>query len=210
MLVQGQVINGNSGGPLFDSQGNLIGIVSAKHTGAENVGYAIKASYLRNLMESSLTEDVLPVNNSVSSLPLTEKVKKVKKFVYFIECNSNDFLSETNKKDVLPIDETPENESQNGEIIIEHPNKESTASYGKYGQDSASCVKYLAYYKAYYKQKNHNNAYSYWKEAFNACPPYANQTMLIDGTSLLRTEIKESKDGREKEKLINQLLILHH
>ena len=63
--------------------------------------------------------------------------------------------------------------------------------------------------KAYYKQKNHNNAYSYWKEAFNACPPYANQTMLIDGTSLLRTEIKESKDGGEKEKLINQLLILH-
>ena len=80
---------GNSGGPLFDSQGNLIGIVSAKHTGAENVGYAIKASYLRNLMESSLTEDVLPVNNSVSSLPLTGKVKKVKNFVYFIECSSN-------------------------------------------------------------------------------------------------------------------------
>lgn len=79
---------GNSGGPLFDSQGNLIGIVSAKHTGAENVGYAIKASYLRNLMESSITEDVLPTNNSVSSLPLTGKVKKIKDFVYFIECSS--------------------------------------------------------------------------------------------------------------------------
>lgn len=79
---------GNSGGPLFDSQGNLIGIVSAKHTGAENVGYAIKASYLRNLMESSLTEDVLPTNNSVSSQPLTGKVKKIKDFVYFIKCSS--------------------------------------------------------------------------------------------------------------------------
>ena len=125
---------GNSGGPLFDSQGNLIGIVSAKHTGAENVGYAIKASYLRSLMESSLTEDVLPVNNSVSSLPLTEKVKKVKKFVYFIECNSNDYLNTTNER-VLSIDETPKNEhivrkrGPNGEIIIEHPNCESTTSY---------------------------------------------------------------------------------
>ncbi len=79
---------GNSGGPLFDNYGNLIGIVSSKHKGAENVGYAIKASYLRNLMESSLTEDVLPTNNSVSSLPLTGKVKKVKDFVYFIECSS--------------------------------------------------------------------------------------------------------------------------
>lgn len=79
---------GNSGGPLFDSQGNLIGVVSAKHTGAENVGYAIKASYLRNLTGSSITEDVLPANNLVSSLPLTGKVKKVKDFVYFIECSS--------------------------------------------------------------------------------------------------------------------------
>ncbi len=79
---------GNSGGPLFDNYGNLIGIVSSKHKGAENVGYAIKASYLRNLMESSLTENVLPTNNSVSSLPLTGKVQKVKNYVYFIKCSS--------------------------------------------------------------------------------------------------------------------------
>ena len=38
---------GNSGGPLFDSKGNVVGIVSAKHKGAENVGYAIKTSYLK-------------------------------------------------------------------------------------------------------------------------------------------------------------------
>lgn len=79
---------GNSGGPLFDNYGNLIGIVSSKHKGAENVGYAIKASYLRNLMESSLTENVLPTNNTVSSLPLTGKVQKVKNYVYFIKCSS--------------------------------------------------------------------------------------------------------------------------
>lgn len=80
---------GNSGGPLFDSQGNLIGIVNAKHDGAENVGYAIKASYLRNLMESSFAEDILPINNLVSSLPLTEKVKKIKNYVCNIKCSSN-------------------------------------------------------------------------------------------------------------------------
>lgn len=79
---------GNSGGPLFDSQGNLIGIINAKHKGAENVGYAIKASYLRNLMESSLIEDILPINNSISSLPLTGKVQKVKNYVYLIKCSS--------------------------------------------------------------------------------------------------------------------------
>lgn len=81
---------GNSGGPLFDSQGNLIGIVNAKHKGAENVGYAIKASYLRNLMETSLTEDILPHNNTVSSLPLTGKVKQLKNFAYFLKCSSGE------------------------------------------------------------------------------------------------------------------------
>ncbi len=79
---------GNSGGPLFDSNGNVIGIVSSKHTGAENVGYAIKASYLRNLMESGLSANILPSTNSVSTLSLSNKVKNEKNFVFFIECSS--------------------------------------------------------------------------------------------------------------------------
>ena len=33
---------GNSGGPLFDSKGNVIGIVNAKHLGTENVSYVVK------------------------------------------------------------------------------------------------------------------------------------------------------------------------
>ena len=35
---------------LFDSKGNLIGIVNSKHTGAESVGYVIKTSFLSNLV----------------------------------------------------------------------------------------------------------------------------------------------------------------
>ena len=80
---------GNSGGPLFDSKGNVIGIVSSKHVGAENVGYAIKASYLRNLMESAVSSSILPNNNKLSGLKLSEKVKSVKNFVYYITCSSN-------------------------------------------------------------------------------------------------------------------------
>lgn len=79
---------GNSGGPLFDSKGNVIGIVSAKHRGAENVGYAIKASYLRNLMESTITTNVLPQTNRISAQNLSGKVKAVKDFVYYIVCSN--------------------------------------------------------------------------------------------------------------------------
>lgn len=79
---------GNSGGPLFDGNGNLIGIVSAKHQGAENVGYAIKASYLRNLIESATSQNILPMNNSLSGMALTGKVKSLKNFVFMIKCSN--------------------------------------------------------------------------------------------------------------------------
>lgn len=78
---------GNSGGPLFDNSGNLIGIVNAKHRGAENVGYAIKSSYLSNLIQSGSMSGLLPQTNSISGQSLSGKVKSVKNFVFLIKCN---------------------------------------------------------------------------------------------------------------------------
>ncbi len=80
---------GNSGGPLFDGNGNLIGIVNAKHRGAENVSYAIKASYLNNLVESASSISLLPTNNSVSGMSLSNKVKSLKNFVFMITCSNS-------------------------------------------------------------------------------------------------------------------------
>lgn len=79
---------GNSGGPVFDGKGNLIGIICAHHRGAENVSYAIKASYLRNLIESSVNHDILPKTNKISTLNLAGKVKAVKNYVYYITCSN--------------------------------------------------------------------------------------------------------------------------
>lgn len=81
---------GNSGGPLFDNKGNLVGIVNAKHKGAENVGYAIKTSYLKNLIESSISTSILPNNNQTASLPLTGKVKSLKNYVFMISCSNQE------------------------------------------------------------------------------------------------------------------------
>lgn len=78
---------GNSGGPLFDSKGNLIGIVNSKHNGAENVGYAIKTSYLKNLIDSSISTYIFPNNNQIAGQPLTEKVKSLKNYVFMIICS---------------------------------------------------------------------------------------------------------------------------
>lgn len=84
--ISAPVQPGNSGGPLFDSKGNIIGIVSAKHAGAENVGYAIKTSYLKSLVESVTSTNVLPQANRIATQNLSGKVKAVKNYVYYITC----------------------------------------------------------------------------------------------------------------------------
>ncbi len=78
---------GNSGGPLFDDKGNIIGIINAKHDGAENASYAVKSSYLMNLIDLMPTPPKLQTISTVAGKPLTEQVKILKKFTYIIEIN---------------------------------------------------------------------------------------------------------------------------
>lgn len=85
--ISAPVQPGNSGGPMFDSKGNVLGIVVAGVPGAENVGYAIKTSYLKILIESAGLNIRFPANNTISTLSLAEKVKRVKNFVFYIECS---------------------------------------------------------------------------------------------------------------------------
>ena len=81
---------GNSGGPLFDKKGNVIGIVQAKHTQAENAGYAIKASYIRNLIELLPTTVILPQNNLLNGKTLPQQVEQASKSVCLIIVNGSD------------------------------------------------------------------------------------------------------------------------
>lgn len=93
---------GNSGGPLFDGSGNLIGIVNAKHTGAENVGYAIKLLYLRNLIESCNDKIAFNYKNSISSLSLAEKIKNITPYVYIVRANYTNESNQSSDGSVKP------------------------------------------------------------------------------------------------------------
>lgn len=83
--ISAPVQPGNSGGPLFDKFGNLIGVINAKHTGAENVSYAIKVSYLKNVIDLLPTTPMLSNINTLTNLSLSDQVKQLNKFVYIIE-----------------------------------------------------------------------------------------------------------------------------
>lgn len=95
-------------------------------------------------------------------------------------------------------------------MIVMTLSSTSVFAQGKYGADSANCIKYLSFYKDYFKQKSYNEALPNWREAFKRCPPTANQTMLVDGTTLMRKLISQnSKNPVYREKLVDSLMMIH-
>jgi S1-C subfamily serine protease len=82
---------GNSGGPLFNSQGNIIGITSAKLNSKavgvqiENVNYAIKAAYLSNLINMVPNAEFPTSTNQLVGKELKEQIKILKDYVCLIQ-----------------------------------------------------------------------------------------------------------------------------
>lgn len=83
------------------------------------------------------------------------------------------------------------------------------SAQGKYGADSAECIKYLSYYQEYYKQKNYTEALPNWRKAFKLCPPTASQNMLLNGMTLLGKEIVKTKDAQTRAAMIDTVLTLN-
>lgn len=75
---------GNSGGPIFNEKGDLIGIINSKIAKADNVSYGIKNNLLINLSQSLAEEVKLNPNSSINTLSLEEKIKRLKKYVVLI------------------------------------------------------------------------------------------------------------------------------
>ena len=79
---------GNSGGPLFDNKGNLVGITSSalnkEYFNSENVNYAIKTTYLKNLIDVMPESITLPKNIEIYNKSLTEKIKLLSDFIPII------------------------------------------------------------------------------------------------------------------------------
>lgn len=76
---------GNSGGPTFNSKGDVIGISVSGVSGLSNVTYCVKSPYLINLVENIDPKIQLPTTNLVSTKTTPEQIKVLKNFVYIIE-----------------------------------------------------------------------------------------------------------------------------
>ena len=72
---------------LILDKGNLLGINTSglDYGSAENVACAIKTSYILNLIDLLPNELALPSNKKLQSMPLTEQIKEVSKYVVLIK-----------------------------------------------------------------------------------------------------------------------------
>ncbi|TXK52103.1 trypsin-like peptidase domain-containing protein [Pontibacter qinzhouensis] len=80
---------GNSGGPLLDDKGHLIGIISGKQAGQEGAAFAVKSAYLLKVLGdmpgSDSTEIALPRYNHLTGNSRTNQLKKLKDYVFVVK-----------------------------------------------------------------------------------------------------------------------------
>ena len=79
---------GNSGGPLMDEQGNIVGVIRGKQSSAEGTGFAIKSNFIQQTIDKlendSLKKDLALVTkkSNLRGLKRSEQIKKIQPFVF--------------------------------------------------------------------------------------------------------------------------------
>ena len=81
---------GNSGGPVFNRDGEVIGILSAKETEADGAVFAIQSKYIFDAIDllkrdTSYKSVKLPVKSSVRGMDKQQQVKKIQDFVFMVK-----------------------------------------------------------------------------------------------------------------------------
>ncbi|MEM9982802.1 MAG: serine protease [Bacteroidota bacterium] len=87
---------GNSGSPLLDERGHLIGMISGKNTKEEGAAYAIKAKYIQALVDSASVKDEalrtsLPRYNQIQYLKRTKQIEQLQDFVFELKIYAQTF-----------------------------------------------------------------------------------------------------------------------
>ena len=84
------------------------------------------------------------------------------------------------------------------------------SAQGKFGPDSAECIKNLSYYTEYYKQKNYDSAIPNWRKAYQLCPPTSRYTLLQNGTTLIKRLIQQNaKNPAYRAALVDSLMTIY-
>ena len=84
MQVTCPIQPGSSGGPVFDDSGNLIAVVTASLTNAQNVNFAIRSALILPLLDAASIE--FRRREKGPALPVSDIVRANSSFVWRVEC----------------------------------------------------------------------------------------------------------------------------
>ena len=81
---------GNSGGPVFNRNGEVVGILTGKQTSAEGAVFALHSKYIYNALnairrDSSSQKIKTPTGTIMKGMDRTQQVRKLKDFVYMVK-----------------------------------------------------------------------------------------------------------------------------
>lgn len=76
------------------------------------------------------------------------------------------------------------------------------SKYGETPEQQAACKENLSLYETYYKQKNYDDAYPFWKTACSVCPPTVSQNMYIKGVNLLKRQMKAAVKAKDNARAV--------
>ncbi|PJJ48563.1 S1C family serine protease [Hymenobacter chitinivorans] len=81
---------GNSGGPLLDDRGNLIGIISGRQADMQSAAFATKSSYLMRLVDSlsnagTATPYNVPRSNQLAGTSRRQQIRKLQDYVFVVK-----------------------------------------------------------------------------------------------------------------------------
>jgi S1-C subfamily serine protease len=81
---------GNSGGPLLNKNGEVIGVLSTREKQAEGVTFAITSKYIHNLVDDLKKSDTayqrikIPVYSSVKGMDRVNQIKRIEDCIFLI------------------------------------------------------------------------------------------------------------------------------
>ncbi len=85
--------SGNSGSPIINRKGEIIGVLNARQTSAEGAVFAIQSRYIYDALAQLQKSDTtykhvkLPVASSIKGIDRTKQVEKITDYVYMVKVN---------------------------------------------------------------------------------------------------------------------------
>lgn len=80
---------GNSGAPLLDAQGEVIGIITGKQSTSDGIAFAVKSGHLKRLLDElpkdKFSRKDLKQRNQLNGMNRVEQLKKLEEFVYMVK-----------------------------------------------------------------------------------------------------------------------------